>query len=62
MKNVRIYDGSLWCELGKECPVVDHLPETKRIVIYDPHKPENGKFTMTTEEYNALIAHANPIA
>jgi hypothetical protein len=59
---IRVYDGAESCEHCKKCPVVDHLPESGQVVIHDPHKPENGKFTMSVEEYNALLGHARPIA
>lgn len=62
MKTVRVYDGALWCRKCEHCPVVDHVPAEGKVVIHDPHKPENGRLTMTVEEFNALIANARPIA
>lgn len=62
MKSVRIYDGSLVCSKCDKCPVVDLLHEEGRVVIHDPHKPENGRMTMTVLEYNNLIANAKAIA
>ncbi len=60
MKNIRVYDGSLWC-CGGKCPVIDYAPEKGQVVIHDPAKPEKGWMVMSVEEYNALIAHAKPI-
>jgi hypothetical protein len=62
MKTVRVYDGAEMCDKCNKCPVVDHLPEQNQVVIHDPHKPESGKFTMTVDEYNALISRAKPVA
>lgn len=62
MEIMRIYDGALWCDKCDKCPVADYLPGEDKVVIHDPHKPENGSVTMTVKEYNALIAHASPIA
>lgn len=62
MENVRVYDGALWCAKCDKCPVVDYDPQSKKVLIHDPHKPESGRMTMTVEEYNALIANAQPIA
>ncbi len=61
MNTVRIYDGSLVCNSCDKCPVVDLVPEEGRVIIHDPHKPENGQVTMTVAEYNALLANARPI-
>lgn len=62
MKTVRVYDGALWCSKCNECPVVDHVPGEGAVVIHDPAKPENGRMRMTVAEFNAMIAHAKPIA
>ena len=62
MKTVRVYEGSQWCAGCDHCPVVDYAPEEGQVVIHDPAKPEKGRMVMSVEEYNALIAHAKPIA
>lgn len=61
MKPARVYDGSLWCDKCDKCPVVELTADGRSVVIHDPDKPENGAFTMTVEQYNALISNARPV-
>jgi len=59
---VRVYDGSLHCGCGQcSCPVADYDQATGTVTITDPDKPASGTFTMTREEFNALVANAKPI-
>lgn len=62
MTTTRIYDGALWCDKCDKCPVVDYNVADQSVLIFDPHKPENGKMKMSVDEYNALIKNAKPIA
>jgi hypothetical protein len=57
----RVYDGTLMCHTSNCCPVVDHDQSTGLVIIHDPAKPENGKFTMTKNEWNTLVRNAQPI-
>lgn len=57
----RIYNGALLCHTSNCCPVVDHDEEHKTVTIHDPSKPENGSFTMTTEEWNLLAKNAKEV-
>jgi hypothetical protein len=41
---------------------VDYNVADQSVLIFDPHKPENGKMKMSVDEYNALIKNAKPIA
>jgi hypothetical protein len=59
----RVYDGALMCGTagcGCGCPVVDRADDGN-LVIWDPAKPENGKFILTVEEFNLLLQNAKPI-
>lgn len=60
MKKV-IYDGKLFCHTNDCCPVAEHDEQNKTVRISDPSKPENGAFTMSTEEWNILLQNAKPI-
>ncbi len=60
-KNIRLYNGKLFCPSCHDCPIVDYSPKKKLVTINDPSKPENGSFVMTPEEYNALIKNAKPV-
>lgn len=53
-----LYDGSKLCCNGN-CPVVESLPNG-RVHIYDPAKPENGRFECSAKEYDDLLKHAKP--
>lgn len=57
----RIYDGALLCHTSNCCPVVDHDNNRNVVIIHDPSKPENGSFTMTTEEWNLLVKNAKEV-
>ena len=61
-KIIRVYDGRGYCPDCDKCPVVDLIEEKEIVKISDPDKPENGSFTMTVSEYNALLKHANKIS
>ena len=56
----RVYNGASFCESGC-CPVVDYHKGSQTVTISDPVKPENGKFAMRVEEYNALLKNAKAI-
>lgn len=60
-KIIRVYDGSMFCPDCNDCPVVDFAPTEKTVTISDSAKPENGKFTMTLDEYNILVRNAKEI-
>lgn len=57
----RVYNGAAFCANCANCPVVDYHSEKGVVVVHDPAKPEQGAFTMTVEEYNALLKNAKPI-
>ena len=63
MKNPSIiYDGARYCgHCPCGCPQIEHSAEEGIVRISDPAKPENGSFTMSVAEYNALIKNAPPI-
>lgn len=56
-----VYDGALLCHTANCCPIVEYDEARGTVTIRDPHKPENGAFTMTKEEYNTLLANATPL-
>lgn len=55
---VRIYECSPCCAA---CPVADYDPESGSVRLFDPEKPENGSFTMTRAEWNALVRGARAV-
>lgn len=57
----RIYDGGKFCHTPECCPVADYDQKEGRVTILDPQKPENGKFSMTREEWNTLLANGKPV-
>jgi len=61
-QSLRVYDGAEFCGHCHHCPVVDLSVEEGRVIIHDPHKPESGRFSMSVEEYNALLKNAKPAA
>lgn len=57
---IRIYDGSIRCgdsscTTNYGCPVIDYDESDNTVAIHDPEKPENGKYTMTLKEYQAIV-------
>jgi hypothetical protein len=64
MNSKIIYDGSLFCgedDCDCGCPVIEFEQSKNMVSIYDPNKPDNGKYYMTVSEYNALIKNAKPV-
>lgn len=63
-KNQVIYDGSLFCgDDGCDCgcPIIEYDKSKNIVSIYDPKKPDNGKYYMSVSEYNMLINKAKTI-
>ncbi|MDO8571270.1 MAG: hypothetical protein Q7R79_01155 [bacterium] len=54
----RIYDGADYCPGCTACPVAEYHEGSKSVVLRDPTKPQNGRFTMTVDEYNTLLRNA----
>ncbi len=50
-----LYDGSLMCHTANCCPVVTVDKDSGVVEIHDPHKPEDGKFRTSIENWNKMI-------
>jgi hypothetical protein len=60
-QTLRIYNGVDFCHDKDCCPVVDFDKQSNKVMIHDPAKPENGRFSMTIEEFNTLLENAQPV-
>ncbi|MBD3250859.1 hypothetical protein GF380_00045 [Candidatus Uhrbacteria bacterium] len=57
-----VYNGALYCSpCCSNCPEAKYDPIKGTVTIADPAKPQNGSFTMSTQEWNALVTHGKPI-
>lgn len=52
-----LYNGADDCHTNSCCPIIE-LQSDGAVVIYDPAKPENGRFIMTKDELRALLEGA----
>lgn len=55
----RIYECAPCCAA---CPVADLDVLRNTVTLHDPEKPENGSFTMTRAEWNALVRGSRVIS
>lgn len=55
---IQLYNGANFCHDSSSCPVVMHDKNAATVTLSDPAKPQNGQYTMTVEEYNALLENA----
>ncbi len=56
-----IYNAKPMCHTAYCCPMAVLDEERGLVTISDPAKSENGSFTMTKDEWNALVKNAKPI-
>lgn len=54
---VRVADSCAPC--CSNCPVADRDEATGLVTIHDPHVPDRGVFTLSSEEFARLVVSAN---
>ena len=52
----KIYDGKQYCSDDCCCPIAEQHGNT--VLVFDPTKPEKGRFEFTIDEYNAFLKNA----
>lgn len=51
-----LYNGKNFCHTANCCPVANKQGD--KVIVFDPFKPEKGKFEFTVEEYNTFLKNA----
>lgn len=52
----KLYDGRNSCHTSNCCPVAEKHGD--KVIIFDPAKPQKGKFEFTVNEYNSFLKGA----
>jgi|GEM_PF-1487599 len=55
-----LYNGADDCHTNNCCPIIEQQSDGM-VLVYDPAKPENGRFSMTIEELRAMLDQAEKI-